>query len=77
MIKIALWKLCCEMIQLSQSNREICKLWWQQVILGININNKLTFDTYKKKMQGNSGQKFNTLSGTSTSTFLNIEKNDL
>lgn len=77
MIKIALWKLCCEMIQVSQSNREICKLWWQQVILGININSKLTFDTYKKKMQGNSGQKFNTLSGTSTSTFLNIEKNDL
>lgn len=77
MIKIALWKLCCEMIQVSQSNREICKLWWQQVILGININSKLTFDTYKKKMQGNSGQKFNTLSRTSTSTFLNIEKNDL
>lgn len=77
MIKIALWKLCCEMIQVSQSNREICKLWWQQVIFGININNKLTFDTYKKTMQGNSGQKFNTLSGTSTSTFLNIEKNDL
>ena len=47
--------------------RDICyKNSYEEVILGITIDNKLNFDSHMRKMCKNSGQKLNALSRIST-----------